>query len=850
MSAVIRFFSASSSCLAIAAGFSLGAACPAHASSSEVQFNEVFLRSPVDIRMFSRGNPVPAGTYRVDVQVNGGWKGRHNIPFELPSPQETVAQPCFDLKLLDGLGLDIDRLGADTRAALQDQPMCAPLGDIVPGAAATFDSGEQRLEVTAPQIAMLRRARGYVSPALWDDGITAGILQYDYLTYYNKNTHSSQSYSDTSHYLGLRAGANLGAWRLRYRSALNHTSRAGNSYQNIAAYAERGIAPWRSKLVLGDATTDGQVFDSLGFRGVQLSSEERMYADSLRGFAPIVQGIANSNARVQVSQQGNLIYETTVPPGPFMIDDLYPTGIGGDLHVTVIEADGSEHTFTVAYATTAELLRPGVTRYNVMAGQYRNRALHDKPSVFMGTVRHGFSNLVTGYTGLIGADGYRAVAAGVGLNTRFGAISMDVTHARTELGGGDNHEGQSLRLAYSKILPMIGTNVTLATYRYSSSGYYDPNEAFILRDGGFRNQAQYRDYTGRRNRMQVSATQALPDGWGSFSLNATRQDYWRRRGTDTEFQFQYNNHYKKLSYGVSAGRSRNIASGRWDNQVMLTLSVPLGTSAQAPYLNTGFSRDSQSHSLQTTLSGALGDANQVGYSIFANTVDYRHGSRSTTTGASGSWTAPFASLGASVSSGGGYRQYSTSVSGGVVAYSGGVVLSPALGETAALIEAKGAAGAQVANYNGVQLDSQGRALVPYLNPYRQNIVEIDPKGVSTDVELKETSRRLAPTVGAIALVRFDTETGHSVLLKAVDGAGQPLPFGATVLDEQGRNLGHVAQAGQALLRLPAEQGSMRVTWGDGSGQSCTVTYDIADAGQRHVSGYRELSSTCTKESGV
>jgi len=837
--------SAGSPCPAIVAGLLLLAVCPVYALP-EVEFNEVFLRSPVDIRMFTRGNPVPAGMYRIDVELNGSWKGRYGIPFELPSPHETVAQPCFDLKLLDSLGFDIDRFSADMRARLQERPVCAPLGEIVPGAATVYDAGEQRLNVTAPQSAMLRRVRGYVSPALWDDGITAGMLQYDYLAYHNKSTRGPASAGDTSHYLGLRAGINLGAWRFRYRGALNTTNRAGSSYQNIATYAERGIVPWRSRLVLGNATADGQVFDSLAFRGVRLSSEERMDADSRHGFAPIVQGIANSNARVRVFQQGNVIYETTVPPGPFAIDDLYPTGVGGDLNVTVTEADGSEHAFTVPYAATTELLRPGVTRYSLMAGQYRNPAVHDKPSIFMGTVRHGFSNLLTGYTGMIGAQGYQAVAAGLGFNTRLGAITMDVTYARTELG--QAHQGQSMRLSYSRTLPVIRTNVMLAAYRYSSSGYYDANEAFMLRDrdrGGFG--SQHDSAIARRHRIQLSASQALPAGWGSFSLNATRQDYWRRRGADTEFQLQYTNGYKRFGYGISAARSRNVASGRWDNQVMLTLSVPLGSFSQAPHLNAGYNRDSQSQVMQATLSGVLGDTNPVSYSAFASTANYRHGSRSTTIGASGSWSAPFASLGASVSSGRGFRQYSASVSGGMVAYSGGVMFSSALGETAALVEADGAAGARVTTYSGVQLDDSGRAVIPYLSPYRQNVVEIDPKGVSTDVDLKEASRRLAPTMGAIALVRFETETGYSVLMKTLDEAGQPLPFGAAVFDEQGRPLGHIAQAGQALLRLPAEQGSVRVSWGSGAGESCRILYRMPDTERRHAMGYRELIGTCTKD---
>lgn len=40
------------------------------------------------------------------------------------------------------------------------------------------------------------------------------------------------------------------------------------------------------------------------------------------------------------------------------------------------------------------------------------------------------------------------------------------------------------------------------------------------------------------------------------------------------------------------------------------------------------------------------------------------------------------------------------------------------------------------------LDRRGRAILPYLSPYRQNEVELDPKGLSADVEFKSTSQKL------------------------------------------------------------------------------------------------------------
>lgn len=100
-----------------------------------------------------------------------------------------------------------------------------------------------------------------------------------------------------------------------------------------------------------------------------------------------------------------------------------------------------------------------------------------------------------------------------------------------------------------------------------------------------------------------------------------------------------------------------------------------------------------------------------------------------------------------------------------MAYRGGVILAPALGDTVGIIEAPDAAGARVGSYSSMYLDRRGRAILPYLSPYRQNEVELDPKGLSADVEFKSTSQKVAPTAGAVALVTFETSTGYSVLVR-------------------------------------------------------------------------------------
>ncbi|WP_369795078.1 fimbria/pilus outer membrane usher protein [Serratia sp. H1n] len=177
----------------------------------------------------------------------------------------------------------------------------------------------------------------------------------------------------TQYFGGFNSGINLGAWRLRHNSSYTRTDGGNNTghYQAISSYAQRSIAPLRAQFSVGQYFTPGDQFDSVPFTGVQLTSDSRMNPDTENGFAPVIRGIANSNAKVTVRQGNNVIHETSVPPGPFAIDDLHSTGYSGDLLVTVTEADGQTRSFTVAYAAVPQM------RNGVLKGPTPNTASPD-----------------------------------------------------------------------------------------------------------------------------------------------------------------------------------------------------------------------------------------------------------------------------------------------------------------------------------------------------------------------------------------------------------------------------------------------------------------------------------------
>ncbi|CAB3753560.1 fimbria/pilus outer membrane usher protein [Paraburkholderia solisilvae] len=801
-----------------------------------VQFNDQFFQRPgapkVDVSRFEKGNPSLPGTYRVDLYVNQTWTGRVQVTLRQIGADPANVAPCFDRELLEQVGVDLGKLSAQATASLTaqqaDANACLIFADLVDGGHAHFDNGEQRLDVELPQAAMLRQVRGYVDPRYWDDGVPAAMLQYNANVY----RFDSGNLASTRGYIGLLGGANVGAWRLRHNGNLTTDTVGGTHYQSVQTSLERAIVPLKSRLTIGDAFTDGALFDSVGFRGVRLATDDQMYPESQRGYAPVVRGIANSNAQVQIRQNGNIIYTGNVPAGPFEISDLYPTGYGGDLEVIVTEADGSVHVSRVPYASAVNAVRAGITRFGVTAGEYRDPTVPDKPLLVQGTVQHGFSNLVTGYAGVTLARGYLAAVTGMALNTRFGAFGFDITQADTRLANGQSRNGQSVRIAYSKLIDPTGTNVSVAAYRYSSSGYLGLQDAMQLRSLQERGQGDSLMSGIPRGLLQITINQNLPAGFGSFYLTGSSQDYWDRGRRDTQFQAGYTNNLRRINYSISLSRQLDLTLGRWDNRVMLTVGIPLGFGSHAPYLSSSVQRDSRDTTdAQASLTGALGVDNAATYGVNVGYDAAGGTSAATNVGGNATYVAPVATLTGSASKGTGYTQYGAGMSGGVVAYGGGVAFAPSMGDTVAIVEAKGASGARITNSSGLRVDPWGHAIVSNLQPFENNEIDIDPKGLPMSVELKSSTERVAPTQGAIVRLTFETEGGgRSVLMRASFADGRPLPFGAQVSDASGASVGTVAQAGRIVLRgLRTDSGELRVKWGDAADQQCRLPYALPPA---------------------
>ncbi|POA97767.1 fimbrial biogenesis outer membrane usher protein [Chromobacterium sinusclupearum] len=800
-----------------------------NAALDDVQFNPVFINQnangkQVDLSRFNQMDSAFPGNYRADVYVNATWLGRRDVLMKELAERKVLA--CFNRAMLDDLGVDFSRLQNAVGVPGRDEPSrCVDIATVVPGAFSRFNSADLRLDVSIPQKYLRAQARGYVAPEYWDAGAPfAGFLNYNANTYRYDNGAAGKS---TQYYLGTNAGLNVGLWRFRYNGTLtqqnNGKGQSERNYQNASAYVQRDMTDLRSVLTMGDYFTPSDLFGSVPFRGMQMSSDDRMQPESQQGYAPVVRGVAETNAKVSIRQNGNLIYENAVPPGEFSIDDLYNTGFAGDLEVTVTEADGRVRKFIVPYAAVPQLLRAGQSRYSFTAGQWRDSALSKRPNFAQATYQRGISNSLTLYGGVIAADHYQSALFGSGINTPLGALALDVTQSwANELpfnAPTSTMQGQSYRVTYSKLMEATRTNFTVAAYRFSTSGFLELSDyTNLLNQVG----VVYR----AKNKFQLNADQPLGDRWGHVYLTGSTQDYWNQRGRDLTYQLGYSNNFKSVSFNLSAGRTQD-STGRIVNQYSLSVSMPLGREPHSPLLTTSASSSSdRSGTAQVNLSGTAGTLRNLNYSVYGSANRDSNGGNNSGGGGNVQYATSVATLSAGASVNGSNSQANAGISGALVFHPGGVTPAQSLGESIAVVEAPGAEGAAVSNTNGVRVNKSGYAVVTSLMPYRQNEITLDPRGMSQDVELQETSVQDAPRAGAIVMLKFNTQQGKPVIVTLRRPDGSHLPVGATVSTGNGGDfLTMVGQGGRAFLR-GMEGKPLLVSWGSTQDQQCRFSYPL------------------------
>ncbi|WP_156046232.1 outer membrane usher protein [Pseudomonas simiae] len=793
-------------------------------ASGDVQFNTDVLdlgdRTNIDLSQFSRSGFILPGTYPMVIKLNTNTLPEQSVAFYPPDNDLKGSQACLTPSIVEQFGLKKEKM---TQLSWWKGGQCLDFHSL-PGLEAVGDLASASLNVNVPQAYLEYTSINWDPPARWDEGISGLMVDYNMTAQSNyqreEGTRNNVSGNGT-------VGANAGAWRLRadWQGRFDGGKTDGNQRMEWSRYyAYRAIPALRAQLVLGEDYLYSDLFDSFRFTGASLKSDESQLPPNLRGYAPEVVGVAKTNARVIISQQGRILYETVVAAGPFRIQDLNDA-VTGSLDVKIEEQDGSVHTFQVDTAGVPYLTRPGQVRYKVAAGRPSNLLYGDDGDPFAsGEFSWGVSNGWSLFGGGMGDNNYRALSVGIGRDLlAFGAVSVDATQSSATLSG-EELSGKSYRLQYSKSFDEYDSHVSFAGYRFSEKNYLSMSEYLDARHYGLYDQlgsgGEYGEGGERRkpiggSKAAYTATfnKQFRDLGASFYLSYNKQTYWNRPDTQ-RWNLALSRYFsvgsvKNINASLNLHRSEDYNTR--DNGMTLSVSVPLGRTGT---LTTSVDRDRNGIDFSTRYSDRLDERNSYQVSAGDDSV-------------SGylSHTGELADVDLSASTEGSrYSSVSLSARGGATLTPQGGALHRAgtMGGTRLMVDTDGVADVPVRGYGvSTRTNTFGKAVISDIGSYQRTSASVDLENLPTNVEATQSVTQLTLTEGAIGYRKLEVIAGAKAMavLRLPDGSSPP--FGALVKNIKQQDTGVLNDGGSVYLSGIQAGGQMTVSWG--GAERCTLT---------------------------
>lgn len=727
-----------------------------------------------------------------------------------------------------------------------DEPSMCPVGGVVamvPYANEVFDFNKRLLSLTVPQASLGPASRMRTSPHLWNEGLPAALMNYNY----NGSQQHSQGRKSGSDFLGINGQMNVLGWRVRNDLTWHKSQGEGAELNASQVYAQKDFSSLGGgQLTVGHTTSSGGGVDSVSFVGVKLESDGGMLDPKFTTYSPAITGIANSPATVTVRQYGKVIYQQNVPQGPFSLTDFNRSG-NGDVEVEIRESDGSTRRFTMASASSGALVRQGALTYSASSGQASDSRGYAYDTFVQAGASYGVWANTTLTGGVLLSKNYQEVSVGTGVYAGpLGAATYTLNTSRADVSvvpGRDGVEtGVSHDVSWSRSFG--DTSVGLSASRSQNANYHTYSDLLgmeAVSAGGDDN-----DDGGTRDSLSLTLSQPLGE-WGSVSLSGTRSTSWGSSAVQKNLSLSYNTTVKDIGVGVSlgvntysgsdnsnnndgnnnSGFSHSSQDDKTDKTIAVNISLPLGKwlNANSVSGSYSYSKYNGQASQQAGLSGAALNG-ALSYSVSQGLTGSKTGN--TSVGYSGG----YGSVTGGYAYGGGSNSVSYGVNGGLAIHPHGITLGKqlALSGGNALVEIPDVGGVNVGN---AVTDWRGYALMSGLTPYDINRVSVDVANLPGNVELDASSKNVVPTRGALVEVPFKSNKGYRLLVNLTRDK-ESVPFGSTAVlmqDDSSGALpvtGIVGDAGQVYMSGMPEKGTVTVSWGDGEDEQCSAAYALPE----------------------
>lgn len=716
----------------------------AEIEAGALEFDNETLKSlginPAVSAYFATKSRFMPGQATVTLKVNGQERGRMVARFQ---PQGEL---CFDKSLMEY---------AHIRIPDDYQEGCYDYLSFRPETVVTADPGQELIELIVSPDEINRQGMPVTDFAMEGSG---GVLNYSVMSSRSEYSGGSSTWSQAQ----LDGGVNVAGWLLRTNQLLSQSQGQFNS-ENSQTYMQRTFVNLRTTAKMGEVTMNNALLEGAGLYGVSLSPEHGL--DAQENMVR-VSGIANTpQARVEVRQQGTLVYSTLVPVGPFTLTDFSLRNYTSDLNVTVVETDGTQHSYVIP--ASLYLQRLGKPAGLFLAFGQVSDDYNKKPLVLSAS---GGWRLLPGSNinlGMILAQDFQT--AGVSINTAPSASTLLSLKINQSYDHENARQGQNYRMEAS-LTSALGVSVT------ASTGYYSPGyrEFSQFIDSGLTTVKQHEYAVGlqwqtrkagtfsaslyeTKNRNQSGKTRYINAGWGSNLFSAYVSANWQHQLGD--------------------------GKGKKDDLFYFNISFPLGKNS----MNTYARREGGATRYGSTLMGNLSDDNA--YSL-GTEYDHKEKDSSISAGLSSNLHYSQLMLNASVASEN-RRSYSGSLQGGIVAHDEGVTFSPLpVRDTFGVASLdQPVAGVKIDTPQGpVWTDESGYAVLPSLNAWQKSRVEVSTETLPKNMDIGNGTRFLSQGRGSVGKVQFAAVTQRRVLLEVTMKDGKKLPKNRAITDTQGNYL--------------------------------------------------------------
>ncbi|MCW5651684.1 MAG: fimbrial biogenesis outer membrane usher protein [Ramlibacter sp.] len=548
-------------------------------------------------------------------------------------------------------------------------------------------------------------------------------------------------------------------------------------------------------LRLGDSTTRaGMGGRATYFGGVQLSRNFALTPGFVSQPIPTISGTSSAPSTVELYVNDVLRQTSSVPTGPFAIDNFPLLTGAGQARLVVRDVLGRETVIVQPFFTHNTLLEQGLTDWSVEAGAVRsnlgvNNADYGQAFV-SGVYRKGLSNSLTleGH-GELGRE-TRHVGVGASFELPLQSLGQAALGVSNDRVNGRGHqwllgvESDSLRHGFS-------VHAEGASRSFRSLGL---------------------DANSPPNRLELSASYSYSsERFGTIGVGLARIATYGN-GTISTYSANYSVRVgERGSLTFSASRAHGASAG---TSIGATFTLPLGDQmnssssfSRRPGFTEAYTSVSQGLSGETGFGWrALGGSRRSG--AYSEGGVYYQGNKMLLTGdASVSANQQTVRLGAQ---------------GGLVFMDGRLFRSRYLQDSFALVEVPGYPDVGV-GFQGNSLtrtDEQGQALLPRLIPYQRNSIRLDPSELPISAELDSIEQIAVPPWRSGVKVRFPVRSGRAALLKIVLDDGTPAPAGAPLVLVGDPHEFFVARRGEAFITGLQARNTLRLTW---NGATCTLS---------------------------